>query len=140
MIKIILNKLLTSTGILILGIVIFLLGCIQPSRYERAKESGYEIEATVVKVVEKIEDSFEGPSSTTYTIYVDYSVDGNEYKNIKVAKYYDTDKYSVGDTIIIVVNPNNPEKMMFEGGIVCVIGFIIVVFAIILKIKTRKNK
>ncbi len=131
------HRLLNNTTFLILGIIIFLIGCIQPSAYEEAKENGYEVEATIVNVVEK--ESFDG-DSITYTVYADYTVDGKEYKNVKIGKYYDTDAYYVGKTVKVVVDPDNPGKPMFEGGILCTIGFVMTIGAIISKIRNRKRK
>ena len=132
------SKLFNSTGILILGILIFLVGCIFPSRYENAKENGYEVDATIVEVVEKYENDSDGYSSTSYTVYADYEVDGKQYTHVKVGKYYDTDKYYVGKVIPVVVNPNNPGAPMFEGGILCVVGFLVAIVAVIHKIRTKR--
>ena len=49
------RKLSDSSILIIIGIVIFLLGCIQPSRYENAKENGYEVDARIVDVEEELE-------------------------------------------------------------------------------------
>lgn len=134
------KKLSGSTLALLMGIVIFLLGCIQPFRYETAKESGYEVDATIVEVKVREETDSEGPSSTAYIVYADYEVDGKQYKHVKIGKYYDTDQYYVGKTVKTVVNPNNPGKPMFEGGVVCVIGFVIITGAIISKIRGNKKR
>ena len=128
------KKLSNSTLILLLGIVIFLLGCIQPARYEAAKEKGYEVEATIVKVVQKEETNFEAPDTTACIIYADYEVDGQKYEGVRVAKYYDTDDYVVGDTIKVVVNPNRPGSRMR------VIGFLIMMVPIIHKIRCTVKK
>ena len=133
------KKKLNSTGIILIGVVIFLLGCIQPYRYEMAKENGYEVDATIVEVKTKEEDGVDGsPSSTAYIVYADYEVDGEEYEHVRVGKYYDTDKYYVGKTIKVVVNPNSPNKPMFEGGILCVAGFLILIVGIVGKIRKKK--
>ena len=128
-----------SALIIVFGIVIFMIGCIQPFRYEMAKENGYEVEATIVDIETAIEDDSEtGLTSTSYTIYADYEVDGKAYKGVRVGKYYDTEKYAIGDKINVVVNPNAPGKPMFEGGILCVIGFLVSIGGII-AIIPKKN-
>ena len=135
------GKLSSSTGALLLGIAIFLVGCIQPSKYEDAKENGYEVDATIVEVDESVSTGMDGaPDSTVYTVYADYEVDGEEYHHVKVGKYYDTDAYYVGKTIQVVVDPEKPGKPMFEGGILCTVGFLIAVAAIIHRIKKKRKK
>ena len=126
--------------LLIIGVIIFLIGCIQPFRYENAKENGYEVDATIVEVVKKDEsDADSVTSSTSYTIYADYEAGGKEYKHVRVGKYYDTDKYQVGKTIKVVVDPGSPEKPMFEGGVLCVIGFLTAGCGIFAMIRGRKK-
>lgn len=133
------SKLLNSTTVIILGVIVFLVGCIQPSKYEKAKENGYEVDATIVEVVEKEETDSEGSySSTSYTAYADYEVDGKEYKHVKVGKNYQKGTYYVGKVIKVVVNPNAPNKPMFEGGILCVIGFLVACGGVVSKIKKKK--
>jgi len=134
-----LSKFSKSTITIIIGSVIFLIGCIQPFKYESAKENGYEVDATIVEVIEKDESNFDD-SSTSCTVYADYEVNGKEYKHVKVGKYYDADSYYVGKTIKVVVDPNSPDETMFEGGVLCTIGFLIAGWGIISKIKNKKAK
>lgn len=129
------KRICKSTWLLILGIAIFLIGCIQPARYEAAKENGYEVDAVVVEVVEKRERD----NSTAYILYADYEVDGKQYEHIKIGKYYDSDNDYVGKTMKIVVDPNNPDSTMFEGGILCVVGFLAVCTALVRKAQKRKK-
>lgn len=118
----------------------FLIGCIGPANYEKAKENGYEVDAKIVEVKKEIEDDLDGGyTSTSYTVYADYEVNGEVYTHIKIGKYYDTDEYYVGKRVKVVVNPNSPGKPLFEGGVLCVVGFLIALFAGIAKIKARKS-
>ena len=134
------SKLLNSTTAIVVGVIIFLIGCIQPAKYEQAKETGYEVDATIVEVKIKEEPDMEGgPDSTSYTVYADYEVDGKKYEHIKVGKYYDTNEYYVGKVIKVVVNPNSPGSPMYEGGILCIVGFFVIVGGIIVKIKQKKK-
>lgn len=129
-----------SSIVIILGIVLFLIGCIQPAKYENAKENGYEVDATIVEVKTKEESGTDGgPDSTAYIVYADYEVDGKEYEHVKVGKYYDTDAYYKGKTIKVVVNPNSPGKPMKEGGVVCVVGFLVLIGGVVMKIKEKKK-
>ena len=134
------KKFLSSTTfVIILGVTIFLIGCIQPAKYEDAKENGYEVDATIVDVDIEHEDDLEGYSSTSYTLYANYEVNGKEYKHIKIGKYYDNDKYYIGKTVKVVVNPDSPDETMYEGGVLCVIGFLLAIGGIIIKIKSKKQ-
>ena len=126
---------------MILGILLFLVGCIQPIRQEFAREDGYEVEATIVEVKERDEhDSESGYVSTSYTVYADYEFKGTEYNHVKVGKYYNTDQYYVGKTVTVVVDPNNPGKLFAEGGVLCVAGFLLAIGAIVVKIRARKSR
>ena len=134
------SKFLNSTTIIIIGILVFLIGCIQPAKYEKAKKNGYEVDATIVEVDIKEESDLDGGlDSTSYTVYADYIIDGKEYKHVKVGKYYDTNEYYVGKVIKVVVNPDSPGKPFFEGGILCVVGFLLTIGGVVSKIKSRKS-
>ncbi len=129
----------STTIALLIGIAIFLVGCIQPSLYEDAKESGYEVEATVVDVdIREDTDMDSGFTSTVYTVYGDYTVDGKEYKHEKIGKYYDSPRY-VGEKIMVVVDPKSGTPM-FEGGILCTIGFVVMVIALLCMRANKKAK
>ena len=139
-------KFLNSIKIIILGIIIFLIGSIWPTRYETAKEKGYEVDATIVEV--KIEEDY-ALEVTSYTLYVDYEFDGKKYEHVEVGESYDT--YDTGENyegkvIKVVVNPNSPGEIMEEGGILCMLGFILTIAGIVAqitgigsKIKSKKS-
>lgn len=121
---------LTPLLIFIIGSVVFLVGTIKPGYYDYAKASGYEIEATVTEVIFKEDwDSDPITNQDTYVVYGDYTVDGKEYKHVKIGRF--PQHYSVGETITAVCDPNNPEKMISEGGILCTVGFVIAGFGLI---------
>ncbi len=125
--------------ILIIGILIFLVGCIFPYRYEKAIEEGYEVEATVTDIVERAQTAAEaGPDDTSYTLYGDYTIDGKEYTHVKLGKNY-SDSHYIGEKLKVVVNPDNPGKPMFEGGILCTVGFLIAIGAIIAKVSAKRK-
>lgn len=132
-------RLLNSTVALILGTILFLIGCIQPSKYENAIESGYEVDAKIVEVKSR-ESEMETETITKHTVYADYEVDGKEYKHIKIGNSLVGDEWYVGNTVKIVVDPENPQRALSEGGILCTIGFVIAAGAIIVKLKNRKKK
>ncbi len=138
-----LNKLSGEAIILLIGIAIFMIGCIQPFRYESAKENGYEVTATVVDV-DYVDDydMIEEKDITKRIVYVDYVVDGKEYKRIEAPSSADSDNCDVGDTIKFVVSPIFPQYPMFEGGVIATIGFCATAYGIycIIKAKTQKRK
>ena len=126
--------------LIILGALVFLIGLIQPLRYEQAQKNGCEVDARVVEVKKEHEDDLEtGYSSVSYTVYADYEVDGKEYKHVRIGKYYDVE-YHVGQTVKVVVNPNAPNKPMYEGGILAVAGFLIVGAGIVICCVGKKKK
>jgi hypothetical protein len=135
------KKFLTNVMIALLPIAIFLLGCIQPMRYENAIAKGYKIDATITKVESKVEEVEYAGEYTVDSIYVDYEVDGQKYENVKVGKY--SDGGSKGEVIQIVVNPNNPGKVMKEGGVLATVGFILMLVmyipAIVATVKEKKK-
>ena len=133
------TKWFNPAAAILLGVIVFLIGCVQPAKYENAKASRYEVDATIVEAVKKEETDSEGSyTSTSYTVYADYEVDGEKYTHVKVGKYHDTDEYYVGKTIKVVINPNAPCSVMFEGGILGVIGSSISLWGILLKTKRKK--
>ena len=134
------RKLSNSTILLLVGIVIFLVGCIQPSKYEDAKENGYKVDATIVEIKSREDPGIDGaPDTMEYTIYGDYEIDGKKYEHVKIATHYDSCDCKVGDTIEFVANPDSPDEPMFEGGVLCVIGFLIACAGLISKMKRKKK-
>ena len=129
------KKLSAHTALIILGIVIFLLGCIQPARYEKAIENGYEVEAVVVDI--KVRKNSGPDESDEYTYYVDYTFEGKKYTHVKFERVY-ADKYHKGETVSMVIDPLSPGRAMFEGGILATAGFLITVIGIIKKVKSKK--
>lgn len=128
----------SSTICLLLGIILFLIGMIQPSRYEKAIEDGYRVDAVVTKVKEREAIEFDGGYTVKeYVVYGDYIVNGKTYTNVKIGTY--GAPYHEGEIIPTVVNPDNPGKTMFEGGILATIGFVFMLVAIIWKIRDRKR-
>ncbi len=132
------QKLLTSTGILILGILLLIAGFIPFYKYEQAKASGYEVEATVVEVNIAGTSEIGGETIEQYTVYADYTVNGVTYQHVKLKNY--GAKHYVGETVKIVVDPKNPEKLLSEGGIISVVGFLLAGSAIFTKVKKSAAK
>lgn len=135
------KKMKGSTILLLVGILVFSVGCIGPFMYEDAIEKGYKVEATVTRIKEGTDIGTDGmPDSTVYTYYGEYEVDGKKYTDVKLGKSYDEKKYAVGSTMGVVVNPNNPGGTMSEGGVICTVGFVIMIIAVVQKFSERKKK
>lgn len=134
-----------SFGVLIalIGLTLTIVGYIKPDKYATAIESGYEIDATIVEVehteeYDPVTESYDDPA---YIYYVDYEVDGKEYKHIKVPeKGQPGDGYGVGDTIKVVVDPESPDRLLTEGGFVATVGAVVTVCGIISAIRSKRKK
>lgn len=122
-------------------VVIFLIGDIFQIRYEKAKENGYEVEATVVEVEPREEYDYAMEIyETVYVVYADYEVDGKKYEHIEVGKYDTADEYYEGKVIKVVVNPDSPDEPMDKGTLWFGIGVLLtipIICVIILKIKDK---
>lgn len=64
-----------------------------------------------------------------YTVFVDYVVDGKEYKHVQFDSYDSSMK--VGQTINIKYDLNDPSKIQSQNGMLFIIAFIIIGFAAI---------
>lgn len=73
----------------------------------------YEIcTGTIVDIQETYGFSGDDPT-TEYTVLIDYTVDGKEYKN---AEYFSYDSsMKVGGEVKVYYNPENPEEIQAEG-------------------------
>lgn len=126
------KKLFHSTVILIIGVVVFLLGVYLGFLRDEAIDAGGEVEARIVDVVigeEHDADLME--SYDTYTVYADYMFNGKRYSHVMVGKYYEP-KY-VGDTITVVVDPEQPDTQPAEGGFFAIVGLVMIAGAIVSK-------
>ena len=138
------KKFLGNLLIVLLPILVFALGCIQPARYDRAIEKGYKIDATVTRIESKTEEVEYVSEDTVDYAYVTYEVDGKTYENVKAGKFTESDNIYKGKVIQVVVNPNNPGKVMKEGGVLATVGFVLMLVmyvpAIIAVVKGKKKK
>ena len=67
---------------------------------------------TIVDIQEHYNYTGDAPS-TEYTVLIDYTVDGKEYKN---AEYFGYDSsMKVGGKVKVYYNPENPEEIQAEG-------------------------
>ena len=124
----------SSTKILLVGIVMMAISLTVNMFYEDAKAQGYEIDARITRIL--CHESTDPGMDDTYVAYGEYEVDGKVYSNKRLG--YCPDDAVVGETMKIVVNPNDPEDRLPEGGVLAVFGLPIVCYALYLKHKERK--
>jgi hypothetical protein len=74
---------------------------------------------------------------TSYTVYGDYEFEGKEYTHVRIGKY--SEPHYKGEMIEAVVNPRNLSKTITEGGVFNVIGFVVIIYAVVLKYGERKG-
>ena len=130
-----------SVVFLFIGIVLTCLGFYQFWQYEN---NSVTVEATVSDIETKEGDS-DSASAFRHIYYGDYTVDGKEYKNKKLATRYSNEympDMHIGDKIEIVVDASNPGRRMTEGGIFGMVGLVMVVWnaVAISKIKTADKE
>ena len=129
------DKFINSTTVLILGIILLFVAIILPSPYDDARNSGYEIDATVVEIVEHKHPAIEEyeVDTYTYTIYASYTADGKTYEHVEIEER-ETHNLNLGDTVKIVVNPENPKEILTNNNSLGVSALIIIVIALFVKI------
>ena len=124
----------SSTKILLVGIVMMAISFTVNMFYEDAKAQGYEIDARITRIV--CRTSTDPGMDDTYVAYGEYEVDGKKYSDKRLG--YCSDDAVVGESMKIVVDPDDPEDRLPEGGVLAVFGLPIVCYAIYLKHKERK--
>lgn len=123
---------------LVVGILLFCIGSAIDYRYENAKETGYEVIATVTDVKYHVDHDVDGgPDRDEYIAYGTYTVDGKQYNNIRLGTY--SSEINVGDRIPVIVAPHNPARIISDGGLLIVPGFLIVIISIVVLVKSKKK-
>lgn len=74
------------------------------------KKELIETNGTIVKFVENYADNGEYESTDTY---IDYSVNGKEYKNVKYGAY--DSKMKIGDEVVVLYDENDPTFIQTPG-------------------------
>ena len=122
-------------GLLMLGISTF--------AFINYKEYDGVTNATISKIA-KTDDrtAMEEEEDIGYTVYVDYEIDGKEFKNIELGSY--SSDMKEGDKIEIRYDLNDPYQIKTPGGrlfisIFMVISSLAIVFGVYNLIKIRKN-
>ena len=107
-----------------------------------------ETEATVCEV-KLIEEAYDDPDGThheaTYTVFVDYTVDGKVYGHVEYGDFQAG--YKTGDKVTIRYNPDKPEEitqpntfllpiLLLAGGVAALVGGIA---SIVVEVKKHKK-
>jgi len=85
----------------VIGIVFIVMGCISLKQVKNFPT----IEAVVTDVTRESTMDADGTYSTTTTVYVTYTIDGQEYEEILQNAGND---YTKGDEITVLYNPEDP--------------------------------
>lgn len=107
-------KILASVIILAIGIVFIVLGAKNISQINTFPQ----VSAVVSEVVTETSTDADGNDTTEETVYVSYTVNGNEYNEIL---QYAEGSYNKGDSITVQYNPENPSYVIGatkKGGII----------------------
>ncbi len=121
---------------LCIGLILFILGGYQNIQYE---EHSLLVDATVtdIETEEDIDSGYE------HVYYGSYTVEGKEYTDIKLTTRYTNsmmpEELFVGDTVEIRVYPDDPGKMVAEGGLFITAGVIMTVYNSVKIHKIRKR-
>ena len=139
------EKMPTSIRILIVAIIVFLLGLIEPIQYEVMKDRGYTVDARVVKVVTWEETDSQDLTHVNHMVYVDYEFEGKKYEKVKLGKFRNQGDYQEGNIVQVVINPNKPGVPLKRGGIFSIFAAMVIVGVIIhgiteLVVKAKKKK
>lgn len=99
-----------------------------------------QITATVVDIQEEWESSADPdePDRLVHTAYIDYDIDGKKYEHVLAPEQ--NDNMIIGDTVDILVQSQNPEKISAlnptKGGIIFIaVGAIVAVVGCVSTIK-----
>lgn len=129
------------------GVILILVSVFVFMAVDKSKDYP-ETEATVSKI-ELFEEEYTESDGTvheaTYTVYVDYTVDGKDYKNVEYGVFQKG--YKAGDKVTIKYNPENPEDitqpntfllpiLLLAGGVAALVGGIA---SIVVEVKKHKK-
>ncbi len=112
-----------SIGAVVVGIIFVVSGI---STIANKDKYDTQITATVVDIQEEWETSADPdePDRLVNTAYIDYEVDGKKFEHVLAPEQDDNMK--IGDTVDILVQSKNPEKISSLNPAKCGIIFIIV--------------
>lgn len=117
----------TGIGAIVVGLIIL---AISIYAYTNYKELDGKVMAIITDIKkEKVENIYNDEEDLDkeeydYTVYVDYEVDGKEYKNIEYDSYDSSMK--IGEKIEINYDPNDPSKIQGQNGKTFILIFIVI--------------
>lgn len=114
----------SAIAIILVGVIALVVSIVISNKN---KNKVYEpVEATVVRV----ETSYDSDDNLNYTAYIDYTVNGKEYKNVQSPESNSSMKE--GDKIEILYNVDDPTDLSSKSSSKFVIIFIIISSIVIL--------
>ncbi len=123
---------LLIAGIVLVGISIFIM---------RAPKVEYVTATAAIVDIQVEHDDIE--NSEVYTVFVDYTIDGVDYKNVEYGSY--SSSMSVGDTVDIEYDPADPSHIQAPGSdmipyILLAVGAVSFVIGVVSTVKSFKQK
>ncbi len=115
-------SIIMSIGFVVVGIIFVISGI---STIANKDKYDTQVTATVVDVQQEWETAADPdePDRLVNTAYIDYEVDGKKYEHVLAPEQ--DDNLAIGDTVEILVQSSNPEKISglnpTKGGVIFII-------------------
>lgn len=123
-----------------IGIILLVSGVLVYRSNQKFMSEAVEIRG----VIESIETYRKSNGDTSHRVYVSYTYDGRQYKNMQV-NFYSAGMYE-GKEIALLCDPRNPDRVVVKGSdlftiiLLTVMGIIFSCVGIISTIRTVRNK
>lgn len=134
----------SASFFIILSIVLAFVSIFYINFYNKTKNFP-TVEAIVTRTELYEEEHYDSDThyDATYTIYVEYTVDGKTYNE----EYGIFSNMKVGDKVTVAYNPNKPEEVSQPASIIWLIGLvvasiialIVAIFSVVKTIKRNKK-
>lgn len=131
MVKYKINKLNIMFGVIFaaLGILMLVMILCISASWNSFKETAREVTAVITDIdVRRTATRKNGKTRhrTEHTVYIEYTVDGNEYRN--TLGYYNGGM-AEGDNVTILYDPENPDRHMSDPTVSCIVmGVFLLIF------------
>lgn len=130
---------------LIIAVMLILSGVRDFTTYNKFEKKAVEVQAVVSQVASRLDSNGAGKTGTkkVYIPYVDYEYNGMVYRKVRLNARDLT--VQVGETVTMLVNPDNPSQVMEENTgrnlfYMKVLGGLTLVVIMLVKIKETKSK